>query len=247
MATIAQRAAHDLRSKLSHERKLAPKVKAIFKQIAKDFKLRYSSSQTIINVDMYESDFKSVLTQRARLVADEFKKSFRRIDIKDETDDKIDEELLLWLIPFIQEQTDFILQTTDEQIKQIINEVTRDLTRDGVAATKENIAQKTSERFIRQGLARSDLISSEIVNTVAETSKFIEAGAVATFVMDGKKTWFTNIDGKERDSHHNAFGQERGINEPFDVGSSRLMFPKDRSLGAESKEIFNCRCSAIYS
>jgi hypothetical protein len=246
MATIAQRAAADLKSKLSHERKLAPKVKAIFKQIAKDFKLRYTSSQTIINVDMYESDFKSVLTQRARLVADEFKRSFRRLNTKDETDDKIDEELLLWLIPFIKEQTDFILQTTDEQIKQIVNEVTRDLARDGVAATKENVAQKASERFTRQGLARSELISSEIVNTVAETSKFIEATAVV-FMMDEKKTWFTNIDGKERDSHHDAFGQERKINEPFNVGSSRLMYPKDRSLGAESKEIFNCRCSAIYS
>lgn len=36
------------------------------------------------------------------------------------------------------------------------------------------------------------------------------------------------------------------IFEPFEVGNSLMMFPKDHSLGAQVKEIAGCRCSLKY-
>ena len=247
MATIAERARQDLQSKIANEKKLSPKLKAIFRQMGRDLKLKYATSQQLIDASVYEPEFKAVLIQRSRMVANEFKRSFRRNEAKDDTDDQIDAELLAWLIIFIDEQIGYITATTDEQMRQLVADVMRDLSNEGIPATKEAVAQKVSERFIRQGMARSELISSEVVNTVAEKSKFVEAGVLARAAdIKGTKTWFTNMDGKERDSHHNAFGQTREISKPFNVGSSLLMFPKDRSLGAQSKEIFNCRCSAIY-
>jgi hypothetical protein len=243
MATLAQRAVADQKAKLSHELKMQPKLKGIFRQMAKDLKLTFNTSQKLINPINYEPEFKAVITQRSRMVANEFKTSLRRYQTKDDVDDEIDAELLAFLILFVNEQIGFITQTTQEQLELIMRDVMADLTREGIPTTKQIVAQKMSERFLRQGMARAELIASEVVNTVAERTKFIEAVNVEPTL---KKTWFTNIDGKERDTHHNAFMQEREINKPFNVGGSLMMFPKDRSLGASSKEIFRCRCSAIY-
>lgn len=60
-----------------------------------------------------------------------------------------------------------------------------------------------------------------------------------------KREWLTTIDGRERPSHNEANGQVRGIDEPFDVGGSQMMFPGDDSLGAELEEIIQCRCSEL--
>ena len=60
-----------------------------------------------------------------------------------------------------------------------------------------------------------------------------------------KREWLTQIDGRQRDSHAEANGQIRGIDEPFDVGGYQMMFPGDDSLGADLAEIIQCRCSEL--
>lgn len=59
------------------------------------------------------------------------------------------------------------------------------------------------------------------------------------------KEWQTNIDGRERPTHHKANGQRRLIDQPFDVGGSRMMYPGDAS--APEKERINCRCVLSYT
>lgn len=61
-----------------------------------------------------------------------------------------------------------------------------------------------------------------------------------------KKSWLTLRDKKVRDTHRAAEGQTRPVNEAFNVGSSRMMYPGDTSLGAPIREIAHCRCSAMY-
>jgi hypothetical protein len=61
-----------------------------------------------------------------------------------------------------------------------------------------------------------------------------------------KKSWITLRDKRVRPTHHDAHGQTRPINEAFNVGSSRMMYPGDTSLGAPVREIAHCRCSAQY-
>lgn len=60
------------------------------------------------------------------------------------------------------------------------------------------------------------------------------------------KTWQTMRDERVRHTHIFADGQEVPINEPFTVGSSKMMYPTDISLGASASEIINCRCSVEY-
>lgn len=61
-----------------------------------------------------------------------------------------------------------------------------------------------------------------------------------------KKSWIDVRDKKERKTHLEVGGKTIPINEPFKVGNSLMMFPKDRSMGADAKEIVNCRCTIKY-
>lgn len=65
-----------------------------------------------------------------------------------------------------------------------------------------------------------------------------------------KKSWIDLRDNKVRETHREA-GRRYGaapipVNEAFIIGSSRMMYPGDTSLGAPVREIANCRCSAQY-
>lgn len=61
------------------------------------------------------------------------------------------------------------------------------------------------------------------------------------------KTWNTIIDGRERDSHHEANGLTIPILEPFELRGGYLQFPGDGSLGCSEEELVRCRCSLSFS
>jgi hypothetical protein len=65
-------------------------------------------------------------------------------------------------------------------------------------------------------------------------------------VVEQIKMWITMGDNRVRQSHRGANGQRRHDTEPFQVGSSLLMYPADGSLGAEIKELVRCRCFVYY-
>lgn len=67
-------------------------------------------------------------------------------------------------------------------------------------------------------------------------------------VESGKtmKEWVDIRDRKERETHRKVGRTSKPINEPFLVGNSLMMFPRDHSFGADLKEIANCRCSIRY-
>ena len=62
-------------------------------------------------------------------------------------------------------------------------------------------------------------------------------------VVDDKK-WFTALDERVRDSHQQAHGQIRRVDEPFDIGGYPLMYPGDGDGGTAS-EVINCRCTIL--
>lgn len=61
-----------------------------------------------------------------------------------------------------------------------------------------------------------------------------------------RKRWVTKVDKKTRHDHVWADGQEVDIQMPFIVGGYEMLFPLDQSLGADAKEVINCRCSVMY-
>lgn len=67
-------------------------------------------------------------------------------------------------------------------------------------------------------------------------------------VKSGKtmKEWIDIKDKRERETHQKVGRTSKPIKEPFLVGESLMLFPRDKSLGAHLKEIVNCRCSIRY-
>lgn len=67
-------------------------------------------------------------------------------------------------------------------------------------------------------------------------------------VLSGRKnkTWITMNDKRVRHTHRILDYKTIPINGVFLVGDSEMLFPKDESLGANMKEIANCRCTIKY-
>ena len=61
-----------------------------------------------------------------------------------------------------------------------------------------------------------------------------------------RKEWLTVGDANVRPSHQAANGQQRGIEEPFELEGSLLQYPGDSSLGAPASEVIGCRCATLY-
>lgn len=62
-----------------------------------------------------------------------------------------------------------------------------------------------------------------------------------------KKQWMDVRDKKERETHLIVGRTVKPISEPFLVGNSLMMYPRDsNTFGAESKEIISCRCTIRY-
>ena len=72
------------------------------------------------------------------------------------------------------------------------------------------------------------------------------AGDVTAWEQSGvveRREWLAALDDRTRDDHREAHGQERDLDEPFDVGGEALDFPGDPSASPE--QIVNCRCSQV--
>lgn len=89
---------------------------------------------------------------------------------------------------------------------------------------------------------RARLIAENEANSIWNDSEFEDA------LLTGKtrKTWHAIIDKRTRDTHKDINGTTIPIEDPFEVGDSLMMFPRDESMGASAGEIVNCRCSVSY-
>lgn len=89
---------------------------------------------------------------------------------------------------------------------------------------------------------RGILISENEANGIFNYGEFSEA------IKAGKtsKQWVDVRDRMERETHREVGGTVIPIEDTFVVGNSLMLFPKDTSLGAQMKEIANCRCTIKY-
>lgn len=124
-----------------------------------------------------------------------------------------------------------------------------------VPAYIEEYARKLSEEIVRvtaehdgeeyyTSTERGMLISANEANALGNYGQQIQA------IKDGKlyKTWVTEKDKKVRHTHRAVDEKKISIFEPFEVGNSLMMFPKDtETYNAEMKEAANCRCVVKYS
>ena len=60
------------------------------------------------------------------------------------------------------------------------------------------------------------------------------------------KIWHTMKDYRVRETHKPLNETKISIFDAFEVGNSKMMFPKDYSLGASADEVIGCRCTVEY-
>lgn len=133
-----------------------------------------------------------------------------------------------------------VTRVTDERVDKKALE----LVVDGAVISELLESQEVSiETLTWLSQDRAMLIAENESNTVGNYDELIVA------IRSGmtKKTWNTMRDNKVRNTHKDVDGMIVDIFEPFDVGNSKMMFPRDDSLGASAEEIVNCRCHASYS
>lgn len=144
-----------------------------------------------------------------------------------------------------------------EQMRKYLRNERRDKRFDGIV-----------ERAIAEGkpVATADIdkivsrYQSRLLQLRGETIARTEAGAALNF---GRQTHAENIaaetgaevwkrwesgpdDGRQRESHTAANGEQVRSDKPFIVGGFELMYPGDYSQGADAGEVINCRCSVSY-
>ena len=117
------------------------------------------------------------------------------------------------------------------------------------------------QRGVTQGLAANETLtqitariraSVETLNqaeTIAQTASTaaFEGGQLEAFEAADvdTKMWLTQRDGKSRDHHAEADGQEVDVGEPFVVDGEEMMHPGDGSRGGSASNLIRCRCSML--
>lgn len=113
-------------------------------------------------------------------------------------------------------------------------------------AFNDGVNERETGRRIR---TRAPEISRTAAERIArtETHTASERGsydAAKASGLDMVKEWASAEDQRTRQSHAEADGQIKEMDQPFEVGSEALQFPGDPS--AHIREIVNCRCVGLY-
>lgn len=123
-------------------------------------------------------------------------------------------------------------------VDDYITDYVRQFSYDVVQSTFDHIKE---EYYLSRD--RAMFISECEANTSLNYKEYTDA------IKSGKKykTWKDIGDKRERRTHLEVGGTTIPIKELFAVVDSLMLFAKDTSHGASSKEIVNCRCSIQYS
>lgn len=144
--------------------------------------------------------------------------------------------ILQWIKLHALARATTIMGTLKEAVRVVLVESFAD--GGGEASTVKLIRERIGRKLSATNAAR-------IARTEMHTASTIGADEAARSTgLEMVKEWASAEDGRTRLSHAEADGQEVALDDPFEVGSSRLMVPGDPS--GPAKEIINCRCAVLH-
>lgn len=117
----------------------------------------------------------------------------------------------------------------------------RDSTKRGMEEADTKDPSKMDEYYA--SFDRATFVAANEANTALNKIEYAEAK------RDGKKTktWHTERDLRVRPTHVPLDGKTIPIDEYFDVGKSKMLYPKQVGIDIDANEVVNCRCSISYS
>jgi len=254
--------ARSLAKKIRLENQFKPELRRFFKQISKDATASWISNGNIPLLDSFSIELISLLRTHYRRVSKAFggelrsrsKKSFSLLletKQEEDLDANIDTDIVKYINEHSIQQSQYILQTTERELNNIVATVTASAILEGSKPTKQETAKEIEKEFYSRTNGRVDTIAMTETQTPAEEISYIEALGVAAVAVtqggDVVKTWNTVLDEKTRPAHVEADRQERKIKDPYLVGGELLPVPGSTALGASLKNIINCRCTSVNS
>lgn len=90
---------------------------------------------------------------------------------------------------------------------------------------------------------RADVIARTEVGMAYETGNWDGMGALGAY-GPLEKEWLATSDRRTRPTHTALDGKILPIDQPFQVGSTEMLYPKQP--GAPAKEVIQCRCTLLY-
>lgn len=250
--------------KLSLEIIFVRELKAFFSQIAKDNKDSILATGHEVSALKYEGQIRLMLEKHYRRVEESFSGKVgeelpeKEQKLSDEEKRLLVDLLMKWREDNSAISSGFIIDTTDRNLKSSIDQARNDITSNGIDPNNINLALIASAIFRKKNKTRPSLISETETQSASENTKFSDALVLSGFSGDGlratttengdisTKRWRTVGDQRVRKIHAAVSGVEKPVDDVFIVGNEFLRYPGDRSLGATSKNLINCRCSLKY-
>lgn len=262
--------ADEMRRKLIFERDLDRRMTHRFILLLRDFRREYARSGLLIRFDAHQTAIGEALSRHYRRVQAGFSEDAVRLiddDIPDSSRLITQTALGVWISDRMVFQSLRIVNTAKVRIERGLRTAIAALTEErpglppetgAIAGTARNILSPVFRRHART-VGRTE------TQAAAEATKSITAEALGgrlprVLAGDARgvpptapgdvialvKGWVTEGDELVRQRHVVTNGQNRDVDDPFDVGGEQLMFPGDTSFNASLDNIINCRCAALY-
>lgn len=122
-----------------------------------------------------------------------------------------------------------------------LDDYTKNYIRDFSSTFVDNTVKNMKNEWYTS-VDRARYIAENEANTVFNHAEYAEAAKKGY----KRKRWVDVRDDRERETHLAVGGKVLPIGEPFVVGGSLMLYPKDTTYGADAEEIVNCRCTIRY-
>jgi hypothetical protein len=150
---------------------------------------------------------------------------------------------------FVNEYTDIIQDYINDPMfedlypEQLADELARDTRKlETLERTAVELAEADSDSTRKNNL-RSSITAVNEAQTVLNRADFKAAKAKGY----SRKTWVSERDNRVRPTHQIVDGTTIPIDDLFEVGKARLLYPHDWLNGsANPEELINCRCVVRY-
>lgn len=152
-------------------------------------------------------------------------------------------------------QSDMICRGIDREIAKAGVEVDQEKASPLYIERKDSFGSftiKLAAKLVEQAKKAFAAVTKKLPATANVQTQEPAEEAIYDWVEDHKadstiiNVWSTMLDERVREWHQEAEGQERRVDQPFDVGGEQLRFPGDMSLGASLRNVINCRCAAVF-
>ena len=226
------------RLRTRYERSMTSRLMGVFKKVGQRAAAEYEQSGGFTNaMRPMKGELEQVFRAHYTAVIEKFSDRV----YENRKQERFSQFVFQFYEQFAGEKIRGITATTGRQILQAIKDGEND--GEGVDKIAKRIREKTSGSI---GKARAATIAR--TETHAAASYATHTATKELNLPAQKKRWVSVSDGRTRDHHAAANGQEVGIDEKFVIrfrGAEILMeYPHDGSGGAANN--INCRCLALY-